>query len=392
MASQDTDQNTGPTKKGQTDIEYTSLSAVRVAILALAVSLIAGWLAMSRSTPLQSAAPEPQAGDQGVALAVRRIGEAPIEAAHPTGAPNVARDPSIVPPPIARTEPTTVKITLTTKEVTAELADGVTYDFWTFDGTVPGPLLRAMVGDTVELTLVNPPDSKMSHNIDLHAVNGPGGGADVTNVAPGESKTFTFKALNPGVFIYHCAFPPPMYHIAQGMYGGILIEPVGGLPPVDRELYVVQGDWYTVGALGAQGHQMFSNDKALAEQPEYFTFNGHTAALTSMYPMTANVGESVRLYFGSGGPNEGSHFHIIGEVFDKVLTGDPQTFLASEESWYVSPGSMVAFEFKLDEPGRYLFVDHALYRVNKGALGYLDVSGDHNPDIFSPAPLGEDGG
>lgn len=382
MASQPTD----PPKEGQIDAQYNSLSAIRVAIIALAVSLVAGWLAVSRSAPFQPATAASQAADQNLALEdANRTENAQIEPAHPTTAPNVARDPSIVPPPITRTEPTTVRFTLTTKEVTAEIADGVTYDFWTFDGTVPGPLLRAMVGDTIELTLVNPPESKVGHNIDLHAVNGPGGGSDVTNVAPGESKTFTFKALNPGVFIYHCAFPPPMHHIAQGMYGGILIEPVGGLPQVDREFYVVQGDWYTMGALGAQGHQMFSGDKALAEQPEYITFNGHTTALTSLYPMTANVGESVRLYFGSGGPNVGSNFHIIGEVFDKVLPGDPQTFIASEESWHVSPGSMTAFEFKLDEPGRYLLVDHALYRVNRGALGYLNVSGEHNLEIFAPA-------
>jgi nitrite reductase (NO-forming) len=318
-------------------------------------------------------------------LVARRIGDAPIEAVHPTNVPNVATNPSIVPPPITRTEPTTVRITLTARELTAEIADGTTYDFWTFEGTVPGPLLRAMVGDTVEVTLVNPPENKVGHNIDLHAVNGPGGCAAVTNVAPGETKTFSFKALNPGGYIYHCAFPPPMHHIAQGMYGGILIEPEGGLPEVDREFYVVQGDWYTTGAFGTQGHQMFSHDKAMAEQPEYITFNGHAAALTQLYPMTANVGETVRVYFGVGGPNVGSNFHIIGEIFDKVFTGDPQTFIASEESWYVPPGSMAAFELKLDVPGQYLLVDHALYRVNKGAAGVLTASGEHDPDIYSPA-------
>lgn len=397
-------QFTDPSEESQTASPYNNLSAIRVAILALVVALIVGWVAIARPTQLQPAAePEPsaaepsatepsaaqpQALEPGVALAARRIGDAPIEPAHPTNVPNVARDPSIVPPPITRTEPTTVAITLTAKELTAELAGGVTYDFWTFEGTVPGPLLRAMVGDSIEFTLVNPPENKVSHNIDLHAVNGPGGGAAVTNVAPGETKTFTFTALNPGVYIYHCAFPPPMHHIAQGMYGGILIEPQGGLPPVDREFYVVQGEWYTTGALGAQGHQVFSQDKAMAEQPEYFTFNGHTAALTQFYTMTANVDETVRLYFGVGGPNVGSNFHIIGEVFDKVFTGDPETYIASEEVWYVPPGSMSAFEFKLNVPGEYLLVDHALYRVNKGAAGVLMVQGEHNPDVYDPPAVG----
>lgn len=306
--------------------------------------------------------------------------------APPLDVANVARDPSDVPPPITRTEPTTVEITLTIRELTAELADGTSYTFWTFDGTVPGPMLRVMEGDTVVLTLVNPAENSVGHNIDLHAVNGPGGGAAVTNVEPGESKTFTFKALNPGIYIYHCAYPPPWHHIAQGMYGAILVEPRGGLPAVDREFYVVQGEWYTAGAFGEQGHQEFSLDKALAEQPEYFTFNGHTAALTELYSMQANVGERVRVFFGVGGPNVGSNWHVIGEIFDKVYSGAQETFVANEETWYVPPGSAAVFEFKLDVPGNYILVDHALFRASKGALGILAVSGEHDESIFSPAP------
>lgn len=364
--------------------ERISLAAIMTAIAAVIIAVIG----LSQIAPLSRAMTDLERTDRDTTLADKHIGAASIEAAHPTDVPNVARDPSDVPPPITRTEPTTVALTLTIKEVTAELADGTTYDFWTFDGTVPGPMLRVMVGDTVELTLVNPTENAVGHNIDLHAVNGPGGGAAVTNVLPGESKTFSFKVLNPGVHIYHCAFAPPMHHIAQGMYGGILVEPPGGLPPVDREFYVVQGDWYTTGAFGEQGHQAFSGDKALAEQPEYFTLNGRVDALTALQPLTANVGETVRLYFGVGGPNVGSNFHIIGEIFDKVFTGDPATFIASEESWYVPPGSMAAFEFLLDEPGQYLLVDHALFRVSKGAAGILTVSGEHQPDIYSPDASG----
>jgi nitrite reductase (NO-forming) len=334
--------------------------------------------------PEQTAATQLQAAPAQFQTALDRIGTIPLEPVHATDVPNVARNPADVPAPITRTEPTTVKITLTAKEVTAELASGATYEFWTFDGTVPGPLLRVMVGDTVELTLVNPATDLNGHNIDLHAVNGPGGGAAVTNVAPGETKTLTFKALNPGVFVYHCAFPPPMHHIAQGMYGAILVEPVGGLTPVDREFYVMQGEWYTTGMVGDQGHQAFSHAKAMAEQPEYFTFNGNTAALTELYPLEANVGESVRIFFGNGGPNIGSNFHIIGEIFDKVYSGAPETYTANEETWYVPPGSVSTFELTLDEPGSYTLVDHALYRVLKGAVGILHVSGDWNPEIYMP--------
>ena len=304
----------------------------------------------------------------------------------PIGAPNVARDPSIVPPPITRTEPTTVDLKLTIKEVVSQLADGTTFLFWTFDGTVPGPMLRVMEGDTVRLTLDNPKGNLVPHNIDLHAVTGPGGGAAVTMVAPGESKTFTFKALKRGIYIYHCAAPPVWHHIALGMYGAILVEPPGGLPKVDREFYVVQGEWYTTGAFGEAGHQSFSNAKAMSEQPEYFTFNGHTGALTSLFPLKARVGETVRLFFGVGGPNVGSNFHLIGEIFDKVYSGDPATYTANEETWYTPPGSASVFEFKLEVPGSYTLVDHAIYRVMKGAAGTLIVEGEHDDSIYSPAP------
>jgi len=300
--------------------------------------------------------------------------------------PNVVRDPADVPPPITRTEPSTVRVTLTVEEVVSELADGTTYSFWTFDGTVPGPMIRVREGDTVELTLVNPDTNAVGHNIDLHAVNGPGGGAGVTNVLPGESKTFSFKALNPGLYIYHCAYAPPWHHIAQGMYGGILVEPSGGLPKVDHEFYVIQGEWYTSSPFGTQGHMAFDNAKAVAEQPEYYTFNGNVAALTEMMPLQAEVGDRVRVYFGVGGPNVGSNFHIIGEIFDRVFTGAPETYIANEETWYVPPGSFAAFEFTLNEPGTYLLVDHALFRVAHGAAGYLVVSGEHDESIYSPAP------
>ena len=310
-----------------------------LALFALGMGADAFFAARSTQNELAAAVATAEASMAVTNELISNIKVSPtLEPAHEMDVPNVAYDPANVPAPITRTEPTTVQVTLTTHEVTAELADGTTYDFWTFDYTVPGPMVRAMVGDTIELTLVNPAESKSGHNIDLHAVNGPGGGAAVTNVLPGESKTFTFKALNPGIYVYHCAYAPPQHHIAQGMYGAILIEPVGGLPPVDREFYVMQGDWYTLGAFGSQGHQVFNTEKALAEQPDYFTMNGHVNALTKIYPLHAEVGETVRVFFGVGGPNIGSNFHIIGEVFDKVFTGSPETFIVNEDCLlYTSP-------------------------------------------------------
>ncbi len=365
------------------------MTSNRISIVALVIgvaALVLGIAIFLQAQPLKDDLASLQENLKQVDSAARRIGVAELEPALPVDVPNVARDPSDVPPPITRTEPTIVSITLTIKEVVSELADGATYSFWTFDGTVPGPMLRVMQGDTIEFTLINPTDSAVFHNIDLHAVNGPGGGATVTNVAPGETKTFSFKALNTGAFVYHCAFAPAWHHIAQGMYGGILVEPPGGLPPVDREFYVMQGDWYTVGKFGDKGHQAFSPEKAASEQPEYFTFNGHVSALTEIYPLEAEVGDSIRLYFGVGGPNVGSNFHIIGEIFDKVYTGSPETFILNEETWYVPPGSVSVFELTTDVPGTYLLVDHALYRVGKGAGGFLIVSGEHDDAIYSPAP------
>ena len=372
----------------------SNIAALVAGLLAL-VGLALGAYGLYRSANAQNQMTTLQATLAADAetnqVVLDRLGIATLQPAQATDAANVARDPADVPPPITRTAPTTVQVTLTAREVTAELADGTTYAFWTFDGTVPGPMVRVMEGDTVEFTLVNDLSSVNGHNIDFHAVNGPGGGAEVTNVAPGETATFTWKALHAGAFVYHCAFPPPMHHIAQGMYGAIVVEPVGGLPPVDREFYIMQGDWYTAGRLGNQGHQTFSNEKALAELPEYYTFNGHVQALTELYPLQAEVGETVRVFFGVGGPNKGSNFHIIGEVFDRVYSGSDETFTANEEAWYVPPGSVSTFEMFLDVPGSYTIVDHALYRVQKGAVGVLQVSGEPNPDVFfAPEAEGEE--
>ena len=371
----------------------SNIAALVAGLLAL-VGLALGAYGLYRSANAQNQMTTLQATLAADAetnqVVLDRLGIATLQPAQATDAANVARDPADVPPPITRTAPTTVQVTLTAREVTAELADGTTYAFWTFDGTVPGPMVRVMEGDTVEFTLVNDLSSVNGHNIDFHAVNGPGGGAEVTNVAPGETATFTWKALHAGAFVYHCAFPPPMHHIAQGMYGAIVVEPVGGLPPVDREFYIMQGDWYTAGRLGNQGHQTFSNEKALAELPEYYTFNGHVQALTELYPLQAETGETVRIFFGVGGPNKGSNFHIIGEVFDRVYSGSDETFTANEEAWYVPPGSVSTFEMFLDVPGSYTIVDHALYRVQKGAVGVLEVSGAPNPEVFdAPALDGE---
>ncbi len=318
-----------------------------------------------------------QAGMEGKLI----VGEA--EASGPSGA-NIALDPTDLPGPLNRQSSEFVRVDLETIEVEGHLGDGRTFTYWTFNNQVPGPFIRVRVGDTVEVHLKNREDSTMIHSVDFHAVTGPGGGAVLTQTSPGDETVFTFKALNPGLYVYHCATPLVAQHIANGMYGLILVEPEEGLPPVDREFYVMQGEIYTRESLGQQGALGFSVDKLLDETPEYFVFNGAIDALTKTSPLQANVGETVRLFMGVGGPNFTSSFHVIGEIFDRVydqasLTSPP---LTDVQTTLVPPGGATMVEFKLDVPGRYILVDHALSRLERGLVGFLYAEGEDNPDIF----------
>lgn len=297
---------------------------------------------------------------------------------------SIVRDPTDLPPPISARGPQRVRVDLETVEVTGQLADGATYRYWTFNQKVPGPLVRVRVGDTVEVKLKNHDDSAMMHNVDFHAVTGPGGGAKATDAAPGEARSFEFVATNPGLYVYHCAVPMAAQHIANGMYGMILVEPEGGLPKVDREFYVMQGEIYTEQKVGAKGELTESYDKLMDEKPEYFVFNGAALALAKEKPLKAKVGETVRVYFGVGGPNFTSSFHVIGEIFDRVypLGSLTSQTLKDVQTITVPPGGASVVEFKLQVPGKFMLVDHALSRVERGLAGVLDVTGPDNPDVF----------
>jgi nitrite reductase (NO-forming) len=275
-------------------------------------------------------------------------------------------------------------VNMETQEVVRQLADGVDYTFWTFGGEVPGQFIRVRVGDVVEFHLKNRPDSRMPHNIDLHAVTGPGGGATSSLVNPGEAATFVFKALNPGLYVYHCATAPVGMHIANGMYGLILVEPEGGLSPVDREYYVMQGEFYTAGSYGEAGLQPFSMAKALAENPDYVVFNGSVASLTGDAALTTEVGETVRLFVGNGGPNLISSFHVIGEIFDRVHTEGGSVATENVQTTLVPAGGSAIVEFEVQVPGNYIMVDHAIFRAfNKGALGIIAATGPGDSLIYS---------
>jgi nitrite reductase (NO-forming) len=310
-------------------------------------------------------------------VTARPAAPAPVEA-------DISQKPTEVPPPINNREPQRIRVDLLTVELEGRLAEGTTFGYWTFNGRVPGPMIRVRVGDTLEVHLKNGEDSGLIHSVDFHAATGPGGGAAATQADPGQEKSFKFKALVPGLYVYHCATPMVAHHIANGMYGLILVEPEGGLPPVDREFYVMQGEIYTQAEFGQHGPQEFSVEKLLNERPEYFVFNGAVGALSKLHTLKAKVGETVRIYFGVGGPNYTSSFHVIGEIFDRVynLADVMSPPARGIQTVTVPAGGATIVEFKLDVPGNYILVDHALSRAERGLIGILHAEGPPNPEIF----------
>ena len=292
--------------------------------------------------------------------------------------------PPYVPAPVGDRSAKKLLVNMEIVEKEGPMTDGVSYIYWTFGGSVPGSFIRTRVGDEVEFTLANHPDNKLPHNIDLHAVTGPGGGATSSFVAPGHKITFSFKTLNPGLYVYHCATAPVGMHVANGMYGLILVEPAGGLPKVDREYYVMQGDFYTKGENGQPGLQPFDMQKAVDEDADYVVFNGKVGSLTGDNALTAKVGETVRLFVGNGGPNLVSSFHVIGEIFDRVNIEGGDAINTNVQTTLIPAGGSVMVEFKVEVPGTFILVDHSIFRAfNKGALGMLKVEGPESASIYS---------
>ena len=353
-----------------------TLAALIASVFALAAC--GEQAAKPAETPAATASAEaPAAASDSQAAAETPSSELPVVDAIMTHAPEV-------PPAIDRDHPAKVRVKMETVEKTMTMEDGVEYHYWTFNGDVPGQMIRVREGDTVEVEFSNNPSSTVPHNVDFHAATGPGGGAEATFTAPGHTSTFSFKALQAGLYIYHCAVAPVGMHIANGMYGLILVEPKEGLPKVDKEFYIVQGDFYTKGKKGAQGLQPFDMDKAIAEQPEYVVFNGHVGSIAGDNALKAKAGETVRMYVGNGGPNLVSSFHVIGEIFDKVYVEGGKLINENVQSTVIPAGGAAMIEFKVDIPGSYTIVDHSIFRAfNKGALGQLKVEGDENPEIMT---------
>ena len=352
-----------------------TLAALIASVFALAAC--GEQAAKPAETPAATASAEAPTASDSQAAAETPSSELPVIDAIVTHAPEV-------PPPTDRDHPAKVRVKMETVEKTMTMEDGVEYHYWTFNGDVPGQMIRVREGDTVEVEFSNNPSSTVPHNVDFHAATGQGGGAEATFTAPGHTSTFSFKALQAGLYIYHCAVAPVGMHIANGMYGLILVEPKEGLPKVDKEFYIVQGDFYTKGKKGAQGLQPFDMDKAIAEQPEYVVFNGHVGAIAGDNALKAKAGETVRMYVGNGGPNLVSSFHVIGEIFDKVYVEAGKLINENVQSTLIPAGGAAIVEFKADIPGSYTLVDHSIFRAfNKGALGQLKVEGAENPEIMT---------
>ena len=340
--------------------------------------------------PADASAAKPATKVMGAAPAATPVaaGIAPAAA----NAVSISQDPNAVPKALGTRAPQFVKYAIETVELEGRLDDGTTFTYWTFGRKVPGPMLRVKEGDTVEVALTNNANSKAVHSIDLHAVTGGLGGGESTQVAPGQTKTITFKALNPGLYVYHCATPSVAHHISAGMYGLILVEPRAGLPKVDKEFYVMQGDLYTNHPFGTKGHHEYSPERAADELPTYYTFNGSVGALTKEHRMAAKVGETVRVYFGVGGPNKVSSFHVIGEILDRVYSeGATNTVKQNVQTTLVPAGGATIVEFQVQYPGKYLLVDHSLSRAGKGLVGALEVNGKADGAVYkaSDLPMGD---
>ena len=300
------------------------------------------------------------------------------------GQPPVRSFAPDVPPPTGRRNPMLVHVDLTTTVSDIGISQGVLYKAWTFNDHVPGPFIRARVGDTLEVTITNNDANGMPHNLDFHAVSGPGGGAPVTTVGPGDRQTARFKLLYPGLFVYHCGAAPVMDHLANGMYGMLLVEPEAGLPHADREYYVMQSEFYTTPPTAGSRFVEYSHQDGLDENPRYIVYNGGAAMLNDA-ALCASVGERVRIYFGNAGPNKPSAFHVVGAVMDRVyretdLISPPARGL---QTTLIPPGGAAVVEFVPQVPGMYTFLDHAIFRIQKGAMGMVHVEGPANPEVYN---------
>jgi nitrite reductase (NO-forming) len=263
-----------------------------------------------------------------------------------------------------------VKIHMTLKNMVVEIAPGVKYNTWAFDGHgAPGPILHVRQGQTVQMTLSN--GGTIPHSIDFHAARIAPNLA-FKDVAPGESFTFRFKATDPGVFMYHCGTKPVLAHIANGMYGALVVDPATPLPRADHEYVLVASEWYLNGD-GVSTPASLDMNKAHAMQPDWTTFNGYANQYVT-HPLTAKPGETVRFYVVAAGPTLDTNFHVVGTLLDRAwVDGDMTRYETGVQTVAVPAGGGAVFDVKIGQEGLYPFVSHAFAHVDLGQVGLLKV-------------------
>jgi nitrite reductase (NO-forming) len=319
-------------------------------VLALLVMLIGG---------LQSAfnvrAPSPGAAAAAVSPLALAYNE-PIA---------TARDAHL-PPLIGTGNSVDVHLVVTDKSVA--IANGVDYQAWTYNGTVPGPVIHVRQGQTVNVTLTN--HGTMKHSIDFHAAETEPD-LNYIDIDPNKSLKFSFVANVPGAFVYHCETQPILLHVANGMYGVLIVDPATPLPPADESYVILQSEWYTQ---QASGHLMTANyERMMAERPDEVVFNG-VAFQYRDRPLVAIAGDRVRIYLVDAGPNLWTSFHVIGSMFDKIYPdGDAAHALSNVSTYTVGPGAGAILDVVIPKPGKYAFVDHDMAHLMVGAVGILEV-------------------
>lgn len=270
-------------------------------------------------------------------------------------------------------------IDLVIQEKKMTVAKGFVQDVWTFGGTVPGPVIRVKVGDTVRIHLKNPKESRLPHSVDFHSSLVAWNGA-MTSINPGEEKLYEWKAEFAGVWMYHCGTAPALHHIANGMYGMVIVEPKEGLPPVDQEFTLVQSEWY----LGPQGEPASLTKAAQgAPSPDFVMFNG-VASQYADNPIQIDTNKRVRVFVLNAGPSMDSSFHIVGTIFDTVIKEGVSLAPDNKGHWGsqavdLSPAQGAIVEFAMVEDGLYPIVTHAFNFVGRGALGLFKAGSGTPP-------------
>jgi nitrite reductase (NO-forming) len=359
------------------DTDSGALAKVTALLLGLLVAVV-GFFALLMWADARdarddagSAAPQPTAGaathgEHNTALPLNSFaGKVPADAQARAEA-HKAYDATLPPIPAGDL----VKVQMTLKDLAVEIAPGVTYNTWAFDGHgAPGPVIHVRQGQTVEMTLTN--GGGIPHSIDFHAARIAPNVA-FRDVAPGDSFTFRFKAGDPGVFMYHCGTKPVLAHIANGMYGAIVVEPTRPLPKADREYVLVASEWY-LNTDGIEQPASLDMGKARAMLPDWTTFNGYANQYVT-HPLEADPGETVRFWVVAAGPTLDTNFHVVGTILDRAWVNqdmtDPQTGVQTVD---VPAGGGAVFDVKIDDPGLYPFVSHAFAHVDLGQVGLLKV-------------------